>query len=103
MVTALVAELPPQTPTPVSEAFVMVLVGFGVDWVTMWGGAAWLFSRWSRSAIIGCLACEATSVSRPRQTIIGVMVAETTCRYTSRDMWHLRHHQYFERNNKEAM
>ena len=44
MVTALVAELPPQTPTPVSEAFVMVLVGFGVDWVAMWRRPAWLFS-----------------------------------------------------------
>ena len=40
MVTALVAELPPQTLTPVPEAFVMVSVGFGVDWVAMWGGAA---------------------------------------------------------------
>ena len=45
MVTALVAESPPQTLTPVPEAFVMVSVGFGVDWVAMWGGRpAWLLS-----------------------------------------------------------
>ena len=40
MVTALVAESPPQTPTPVSEAFVMVLVGFGVDLVLIGGHVA---------------------------------------------------------------
>ena len=30
------SELPPTTPPPVAEAFVMVLVGFGGDWTAIW-------------------------------------------------------------------
>ena len=36
IVPELAAELPPPTPTPVAEAFVMVLVGFGGDWAAIW-------------------------------------------------------------------
>ena len=49
--TALVAESPPQTPTPVSEAFVMVLVRFGRVWAAIrrlpghgWGGEIAIFA-----------------------------------------------------------
>ena len=37
MVTATAAESPLTTPPPVAEAFVMVLVGFGVVWLGLGG------------------------------------------------------------------
>ena len=43
-VTVMAAESPPATPKEVGEAFVMVLMRFGVDWVAMWRRPAWLFS-----------------------------------------------------------